>query len=411
MGRELIQVGMVAMLFYASLACALDYPVTEAFMFFSADARDYREVGDWLLHGTATDATLLRPYLYPVVRAVASALGGAVGVWAMQAMAWLVCVICVHLAVLTVTGRRWLAWVVSTMLMLNLSLFALTYHALTEVFTAMLLSVLMLFLAGNIDRWARPRFFCSIVLQLALLSLVRPVFFPLLLVWLFVCGPLLYYQAFKATPKALFLLVLTLLPVVPQLVIMRTKHDHLGISTVGESAFRNYLFAEGYGKVNGLSFSNARVAVQDLSGSEMRRFLGEHARTFIGLYGTHLERNIYRPDGVSLELVPKYEHPRARLFMMRTNKVYTVLHVLAFLPCSWLFIMMIRRGDKGHAVLWGMAMVVTWFILLTCGISFWQRDRLVVPVVPVFLILYMITVDALLPFRRSMIKAEGSGTP
>ncbi|MCC7503633.1 MAG: hypothetical protein IT229_13960 [Flavobacteriales bacterium] len=389
------------------MARALDLPVTEAFMFFSADARDYREVGEWLTHGTATDATALRPYLYPVIVAVAAALGGSIGVWAMQLAAWLVCIICVHLTVLIISGCRWLAWITSSMVMLNLSLFALTYHALTEVFTAMLLSVMLLFIARNHDRWAFPSFFSWIVLQLGMLSLVRPVFFPLLLAWLFVVGPLYYYHAFKAAPKTIVLLVFALLPVVPQVFIMRVKHDHWGISTVGESAFRNYLFAEGYGKVNGVALNDARVKVRDLSVIEVRRFVGDHAGTFLGLYVNHLDRNIYRPDGFSLEMVPEHEHPRARVFMLRSNKFYTVLHVVAFLPCTWLFIVMLRRGEKGRAVLWGMAMVITWFVLLTCGISFWQRDRLVVPVVPVFLVLYTITVDALMRLRRSFSVAPG----
>lgn len=399
LGRVLFQVGGVAIVFYVLTAIALRYPITEDFMFFTPDAGEYRAVGEWVIHGTGTNATLTRPYLYPVVIALANALGGVIGVWSVQVIAWLVCILCVHLAVRIITGYRWLAWIASTVVMFNLSLFALTFHALTEVFTAMLLAVLMLFVASNYQRWATIRFFCLLALQFVALSLVRPVFFPLLALWVIVFGPLLYFRAFKAQPKALFLLVVALLPLVPQLAIMHIKHDRWGISAIGSMTFRDFLFAEGYGEVNGLNIEEARAAVHSTGERRMRRFILAHPGTYSRLYLTHLKYNTFNSEGFALQMVPGNEHPFAWMFMLRTNNLYAALHALALLPCSWLLIGDLRRRDAGRALLWAMPMAVTWCILLTSGISFWQGDRLVLSVVPVFIVLYAITGGALLSLR------------
>lgn len=383
--KQLVLVGGVAILGYALMWAAFGYGISDEVLFGSVDAKEYRAVGDWILHGTPTDNTLTRPYLYPLLLGISHTLGGAFGTWMMQALAWLTAVLAVFVATSRATGSVRVAWLTSGLVMSNLSFFALTFQALTETTTCALLALLVLFAVCYRKRSRSVPYFVITVLFLSLLSLLRPVFMPLLLVWLFVVGPLFHLREFVERPAALFQVLLALSLLLPQFLIMHQRHDHVGISAIGGATFRNYLFARSYAELEGLDLEGAQATVKGMSSGEMRSIMMDSPSTFIGLFATHLEDNLYYAGGYTLEMADGHEHPTGTWIMDRLNKLYCILHVIMLIPC---LVVLVRYAevDNRQALALGLSTIL--LILLSSGISFWQGDRLTLPTIVVWPLLY-----------------------
>lgn len=394
--RQVLWVGLASVIAYGTYWAAFAYGISDQVLFSGVDAREYRAVGEWILHGTGTDRTLTRPYLYPLLVGLSYGVGGAFGTWALQAFAWLIAVQAVFLAAWRATGTVRIAWFASAVVVANISLFALTFHALTEPVTTAVLAVLVLFVVSYREEWRSVRYFIAVVFLLVVLALLRPVFMPLLIAWLVVVGPVFHWRNFMKRPAPVLLLLLALSPLLPQLIIMQQRHAHIGISRIGESTFRNYLFARGYGALHELELEEAQVAVREMSGREMRAVVLASPSTFAGLFATHLEDNLYYAGGYTLELAPGHLHPAGTWIMDRMNKSYSILHGVMLLPCIVLLFRLYRRGD--HSSLWPMLilLLVTLLILLSSGISFWQGDRLTLPSIVVWPLLYAWTMQQFL---------------
>lgn len=399
--RALWLVGCTAVLFYALLHLVLGYAVSDQFLFTAADAQEYRAVGSWLLGGPDTQGTLVRPYLYPLLIAASHACFGAEGIWAMQALAWWLTILCVHLAVRRAGCGAIPAWVASSIVMFDLSLFALTYHALTEVIATLLMSGIALHLCTHFNMWRNTRYFIGLVGLTGLLALVKPLFFPLLLIWLLIMGPLLYRDAFRRSPRHLVGLAVVLLPLIAQVTIMAERHQHFGISRIGDATFRNYLFARGYGKIHGLDLPIAIDSVAHLDDGRVRAVILASPDVFLAQYLTHLEDNIYYAGGYTLEMVPGQVHPTATYVMDRMNKFHCILHFLAVIPCWLVVVRLIKRRVFGPMSMIAVLLMITYLVLFSSGLSFWQGDRLILPSIGAWTVLYAVIFRDLFPQRST----------
>ena len=390
--KALYQVGSVSLLFYTIAHMTLGYPVSDGVLFSALDAREYRDVGDWLLGGADTQGTLVRPFLYPLLVATFHWSAGAVGVWAMQVLAWMATVLAIHLSVLRAGAGRALAWVASSLVLIDLSLFALTYHALTEVVATMLVSLITLHVVSGRASWRSSGYFIILVGLLGLLGLIKPLFFPLLLFHLFIIGPVFYRRTFIGSTRPTLLLLMALAPVLLQMALMFSRHAHVGISTIGETTFRNYLFARSFGKVHGMELKVAMDSVASMGPSQVKDAALQMPGMLVRQYLTHLEDNIYYAGGYTLEMAPGAERPIGTFIMDRINKMYCILHVLALIPCLYVFVLAYRRRAFGELATILIPMAVTYLVLLTSGISFWQGDRLILPAIGAWTFLYPVVI-------------------
>ncbi|MCB9163398.1 MAG: hypothetical protein H6592_03025 [Flavobacteriales bacterium] len=384
----LTQVSFVATLYYGLLHAIMNYAVSDGVVFATWDSREYLDVGRWLLGGPESQGTAVRAYLYPLGIALMHKAFGAYGIWAMQFFGWLICIGCTHLATRRATRRPLLAWITSSIVMFNLSLFAMTYHALTEVWTSATLAVLALFIVTTARDWGSARFYIAVAGITVPLALLKPVFFPLLISWVFIMGPLLYWRALGSKISRYRALMCVLLPLAPQFAIMAYKHHRIGFSDIGNKTFRNYLFARCFADLNDLTFDMAIDTVSKMTDTQVNAVLRNHPKTFLKQYLTHLEDNVYYAGGYTLELAPNHDHPTAVWLMDRMNKLYCILHFLYIIPCFVICFRLHRHKAYDRLCIILILMAFTYLLLFSNGISFWQGDRLILPTICTWPLLY-----------------------
>ncbi len=383
---------ILSIAWYIGLHLILSYPVSPAFMFDAADATEYRQVSQWILHGTETNGTIVRPYLYPLLIGIAHGIGGVTAIWIMQAMAWLLSILLVHHAVLVISRSKVLAWSAALLLLTNLSFFALTYHALTEVLTVLGLSTLSAHVLIRSQTFRSPKYHAINLVLLSLLSLLKPVFFPLIPIYLFVIAVVLI--RWKIFDRRLILIPLALLPLIPQFGIMMHRHDHFGISRIGPHTLKYYLFARGYSEINGISMENAYNEIEEFTDTEVHHYMMERPTEFFQVYLNNMYENLFMS---TIALAPEYDRREALLIMDRLNKLYCLLHLLFMLICPFAIISLLRTRRSSMAFAVAMIYGISTYLLLTSGISSWQGDRLILPAMAAWSILYPIVLFRLIP--------------
>src|SRR5437879_13109369 len=77
-------------------------------VFQSPDSQMYRDVGDWIFQGRSMpEASIVRPFLYPLLLGLADQAGGGVGVWLLYVALWFAAL---TLCVATAVGRARCIW-------------------------------------------------------------------------------------------------------------------------------------------------------------------------------------------------------------------------------------------------------------------------------------------------------------
>jgi hypothetical protein len=147
--KQVIQLNGVAIFMFALFCILQDFPLSEEVMFFSADSKGYLEVSNWIFSGEETNYLIKRPLLYPLVVGLPHQLFGIYGIWGIQALCWLSTVNFLFFGVKKWTGKSSISWLVAVLFLLNFSLMALTFHAITEIVTTTLLAYFFYFIVSN----------------------------------------------------------------------------------------------------------------------------------------------------------------------------------------------------------------------------------------------------------------------
>src|SRR5579864_368255 len=204
-------------------------------LFWSPDSHTYRDVAQWLIGAGPNPAeSQHRPFLYPLLLAVAQRIGGDPGAWALNLVCWLGMVNLASLAAHRLTGRVWVAVIVFLVLATNASLIVLSFQALTEPLTALLESAWMLGLSAARLPPSRPRDALMLVLPLSLLTVVRPQFEIELLIALAVMAVIIARLA-RGRARLTAAVVACCLPVVFQVALMTAANHMVAISSSGEA--------------------------------------------------------------------------------------------------------------------------------------------------------------------------------
>lgn len=362
----------------------------------SPDSVTYREVAAWIAGGPATENTLIRPFFYPALLAAALSLMGPAGPLVLQTAAWIGTGVSVYAGAALVTGRRAWALAATALFASNLSLMLLVRQALTEPVAAFLLGLLAVVWARRLHRPTRAGLLGAVLLA-ALLTAVKPVYVLVLL-------PTAGYAAWRGVRAAGGVrrgrfavgLALALLPVAVQLGIMRHQHGLWALSTIGERAVADYFVPRVYGAVRGVSVEAARAQTGPLSAAAHRRFLlghpGATLRTFAGLVVENVaaRSNAIRPD-----------QRAAYLYMRAWNAAALAVHVAGLVALGVALVRWRRRRAWPPAEVALALAVPVYAVLLTAGLTYWQGDRIVLPVLPVWLVLYPLVLTAVSPRARA----------
>lgn len=387
--RTLLLLNGVWLLIYFTVFAVLPQPVNDTVLFSTPDAQQYLSAGYEFYDFTQTGASDVRPFLYPLLIRIVHGAGGAWALWFVQLLCWLGSANFIFLALQRATQKNIFAIAGSFVYAVNLSAIVITLHGLTETVTIFLLSCLLYVIAAR-DPKQPLRTMHRVLFLLVLLTTVKPLFYiPLLLVLAVL--PFAAFRFYRHQPRSLFVLVLLLLPLVYQLTLMKVKYDTFSVSHITDKTLRNYLLTQGLQQTEGGTWDESMAKAQAMPADAVRSHLLSHQKMYALLMYENLHGNI-AANATYLLFPAQYEQPFFATCMKNMNTVYYYLHLLFVLP--WLLALYFSRRNRNRDALLlpAVAGLLNLYILLTSAISFWQGDRLVLPALPVFAVLYPFTV-------------------
>lgn len=384
-----------AIIFYFIIFSNLKSGIEKDIMFASPDSRSYLDVANWMENGTDSEHVGVRPFLFPLFILFSSKIGGIFGIWMMHFIFWLTAVNFIFLTIKKLTEKYVFAYLGSVIFIINLSVISLTLHALTEISTIFLLSLLAYFITTYKNDFRNLRFIHGIILFLTILTVIKPVFYLPLLFTLFLVLPVIYFKKYTENPKKTTYILLILIPLFIQLGIMKSKYDEFTVSKISSQTFAYYLLAQGIEKIEGLEPAVAMEKSKNMSSAERKEYLMDHFSVYSNLFVKNIEGNISTIS--TFLLYPEgYENIPMAKFMEKTNKIYLKIHYLFVLLMTILFILFLRSKDYANLILLLIFAALASYYIVSTGISFYQGDRLVLSSIAIWIPLYFFTLNLLL---------------
>jgi len=377
----------IAAVVYIVVFLNLNLTVSNEIAFSTPDAVTYKDVADWLAHGVQSESISTRPILFPLILLITTKLGGAYGIWIAQVIFWFLTINFTFLVVKQLTKNYVFAALGGLIIMSNLSLIAMTLHALTELITVFLLSAMLFFLGRKIEQFREVHFFHTCMFFLVLLSILKPVFSIPLFSILFIVFPLFYLRKHWEYPKNILKLFLLLLPLLVQLTIIKTKYNQTKISLISSMTLSEYLVPQGIQKIESISREEAVKKAWSFSSKEQANYIVEHLSTYSHLFKKNITDNI---TGKSTFLSYPKGHGNVHFakFMKSYNENTLKVHYAFFiLIIPLLFIFLIKKNYSILIFLMFIYGLGAYYVIVT-GISFWQGDRLTLGSIGIWACLY-----------------------
>lgn len=364
------------------------------------DAQTYYETGREFLTSHYEGESLIRPFLYSVLLYGFHSIGGATLVVFFQMACWVLVGNIIYFTSKSYLKSRAYGIVCMTTFMLNLSLMVYIFHGLTELFSTLLLSLLV-YLVLSVKGKFQAHNLIKITLVLALLAVTKPLFYyPFLFFLVFTIFYLVWYKL--ATSRKLIYLFLAISPVIFQVTFMKVKHNVLKVSTIDDLTFNNYLFAQGLREIEAIdSIELSHAIARTYSGSEKLSYIWENKSTYYSLYINNLWTNI-DTDESNFLMSPSKSSKKFADFMDDYNHYLYVLSKWMLLVFLIFFVIdFFKKHLKNH---WKMYFIGTilYYIAFSSGISFWQGDRLTIFAIPLWIVLYAIMLQRLWSIFRNV---------
>jgi len=389
-----IQINLIALIVYCAFFIILKLSVSEQIMYSTPDSQSYLAVANWLSHGNSTGSTEIRPILYPLVILGSSLIGNIYGLWLVQLIFWLLTVNISFLSIYKLTTNYIYSYAGVAIILSNLSLIALTTHALTEIMTIFLLSILVFTCINNIKNFSEPKFLTKCVAIMILLTLTKPVFLIPLMILIVLIFPVFYLRKFLNNPRQFLVLALIFLPLVSQFSIMKIKHNRINVSMIGPLTFRRYFFAKGIEIIENVDRPESIRIAQSFPSNEIINYIIRNKTTYINEYLDNLEGNIKsRPTYLKY---PEQRSPEIFYDVMTyINKSYFYIHALMQLLAIYSLFILYRGKEYNKIIMVLIFFFLVDFYILSTGISFWQGDRLVLPTIAIWPVFYLFTLRIL----------------
>jgi hypothetical protein len=403
--RLLLLCNVLALVFYFSIIHTLGgSEYVRQTVFSTGDSKEYLGYSEWL-SGASDYCNEFRTYLYPLLILLPYKLFGALGIWMMQFVSWMVSCNLVFYAVKIVCGSA--RWGAAAFLLLasNVSLISLTAHALTEVTVLLFLSILVFTLARHRMELRKPSTALRIILLFALLSAVKPVFsIPLFLSCaIFVVA---HGRSTWKRPRLFVLLVVCCVPYVVQVAINKTKHDTFSTGQIADYNLRNYFFLKTqyknvHGGLDGFDAQADSIrkmqidSVKDIPKGAIISFLLRHPLDAMAVFWDDERDNL----GSGHPYIKREQHESLYKWTENINDKYFYLHILFFV--LWLYFIFSKRGRGSEVHFFILACgLVLYYLLCTLGITFWAGDRLGAPACALWVVMYAGLLKELFVTRR-----------
>ncbi len=414
--HTILSVVLAAAQIVFAVAVASRLGVLSAFdqvIFSTSDSRGYLSLAEWIWRqddGVNTRMFLLRPFVYPTFLGFRVFVGDY-GIALLQLFLNAFSTALVFLSARRMARSSIIAMVATCLLVTNLTFGLIAFHALTETLAIFLLSVHLFFLVRLLstkERSVWDRFGAGFSISLAVCT--KPA---VLIYWLFLAVVALWsgWRAIRrddehrddgpgtirrSVAKIGFLLILAS-PIFVQLALTRVLTGNAVISVAGRIAIEGRIFPAVYGTatsgtflVHGDERAKRAEAAYPTVRDKVRYLVHNPVATLKVLKTTIWDKN-WRTQSSFTRHPPSVvddRTPARRLTRISgaVNWVFSWIH-LAFLPL-WVFSLAVIAGRESDRSLLVLLAALTYSLLLVSGLSFSQGDRLILPAMPVWIVLY-----------------------
>jgi hypothetical protein len=388
MKNQLIILNSIAAVFFFACWYIVGFELSDSMLFKTADSESYLAVAEWMFNGKETISTSTRPVLYPALLGGTYFAFGKMGVWLLQFVCWLLSVNLTFSAVRKWSKNTALSWISAMVIMGNLSFVALTFHALTEVVTTVLLSAVFYHVVSFSKRYHEVQFGVKLLLIFVLLTLVKPVFFyPTVLCLILVLYA--YRKTYLSAPKRLVYPVLVILPILLQMFIVQSLHGNFKVSKIAGITFKYYYFAQCVRTIEGMDEEESKSFVEPMTTDEQMDYLLDHKGFFVKQFAENVVLNM-KADPDFLKEGYSKGHGWPIHYMKLYNLFGLLVNVLGGVLLSFI---VLKAFFKRNREIWVPLFCIgglLFYFLFTTGLSFWQGDRLVLPAIALWIPLYSI---------------------
>lgn len=392
--RIQIAFNIILIIGYVAFILGTGYPKDIAqITFWAPDSQAYRDVGDWIfgVRSMGWENLGARPFLYPVLLNLARSIGGLYGIWGMQFIMWLVIANCVGFCVWKLTRNPFLVGLATLIFVSNISLLLLTLHGLTEITASFLLSLYALVVVINRKNIFSTRVAPILLLICSCMAVVRPVFVPFVALATIIV--ILFWAWKRVRISAWIFLFLALFPIAIQMSLFKFHFGSWEVSGIGRNTLYDYYFSRVYAKVNEIDVLNARKQVERFSKKDILSYCLLHREVAIKTYLNNFRDNILSCSDFANA---GEKRPILKWVLKKENRVYMFLHVIMVFPLFFHLIRWVKRKEWDQMILVLAFAVPMGMIFFSSPISFNQGDRLVLPAIPLWVILYAFLMSKML---------------
>ena len=350
------------------------------YFWWANDARGYRDTGDWLFGHSDRLGILARPWLYPLLLGLARfTLGGRAetALWLFQFGLWLATGALIYLTLQRAARSAPLSMIGAMLFFSHPSPLLLTFHGMTESLNTFLIAVLCWVMTSA----HRHRLLHGIAL-LSLLTVTKPIYqIPLALL-------IVYYLARNAADQPrlqrLGWTALALIPILIQVGLVYSVSHRFGFSGIGGFTFKNYLVAGVYQRVEGTEWRATTDLIKDWDLRQQLDYLWAHKRqTILTFRANIIDNSLWRGSFFALG-----EGNSITEFSKAASSIWLYVHVL--MAPLMIYLILTYKEEA-------LSMLYFLFILqaLLNGISSGQEDRLIIPLLPVWIVAYLLSLRKL----------------
>jgi len=355
-------------------------------MFLWPDSKSYRAVGDWLFGIENTHATNIRPFFYPLMLNLSRSFAGIYGIWCYHFVLWILSGVLLYRCIRKATNSIVLSVAGIFIFASNLTLLLLTLHALTEVTVTFLLTTFIILVITK--RQYNDMYYWLLMLFIAsLLTVTKPLYIYLVFIILLYRIPVFIRNIMKGQRKLKLIgyIALAVCPLLIQLSIMKTKHNEFSISQVDRFTAKYYYLARVYAEVNDISLYQAEEHIRSFDRNELFEYVLTHPREGLHTFFKSVMENIMAK---SIFINFPNAHPHLYSYMKAINLFYFRLQLFMLGPSLIVLIVLFKKRKWADLETILSLMLPMYLILLTSGITFGQGDRIVLPSLPLWIVLY-----------------------
>jgi hypothetical protein len=370
-------------------------------LYFTKDSLEYKSYADWI-SGNSETGIFYRTFLFPLLIFISEKLLGFYGIWIFQFVFWLTGCILVFQTMLRLTRRNDLSMLSFVIVVSNISLIVYTAHALTETSTFFLLTLLMYLLTFAGKEHKKPFILLSIIFVLAALAAIKPLFQP---AWYFgiIVIIIVHFNLIIYKPQLILIFILASSPVIIQKSINKINTGSYSSTKIADNTLRYYLYKKvkfytdinknqqinrNFNELPDSAQTSLNSNVSKVEKADMMKYLLSHPIASLKVYWENIHENLGSGN-------PYIDRRKNHVLSKWTENINHNFIFYIHLLMTFLWIYYIARNFKNHSIESHFILIgglLTFYILYSSGISFWAGNRLIIPAIAVWSVLYPLMV-------------------